>query len=59
MASYKQKYGDCDKCPVASICKSVHANSKVICENADNQTPEELEEEYQNYLEASVGDWQG
>lgn len=57
--SYKEKYGDCGNCPVSSICKSVYAHSDVICENADNQSPEELETEYNEYLEALGGDWEG
>ena len=58
--SYKQQYKDCELCPVLKICESRYANIEVICANEDNLSPEELQAEFEAYLDAlHDGDWKG
>lgn len=48
--TYKDKYPNCEGCPVKSICDESLANSQVICEQMPD--PQTLQDEWDEYIEA-------
>lgn len=48
--TYKEKYKNCDDCPIRDICEDSLTNSEALC--AEEKDPETLREEWDEYIEA-------